>query len=84
MKSHDERMHELLYSCDGRVEICEHICKLEDLARAFWRWTHARCHKCDRWVQLSKGVGTCRDSECKYYQAVLDLIEETGVEVPYA
>lgn len=31
MKSHDERMHELLYSCDGRVEICERIIKLEKL-----------------------------------------------------
>lgn len=30
MKSHDERMHELLYSNDGRVEQCEYICKLEE------------------------------------------------------
>lgn len=30
MKTHDERMHELLYSNDGRVEQCEYICKLEE------------------------------------------------------
>ena len=29
--THDERMHELLYSTDGRVEQCERICKLEAL-----------------------------------------------------
>ena len=29
--THDERMHELLYSNEGRVEQCEHICKLEGL-----------------------------------------------------
>ena len=29
--THDERMHELLYSNEGRVEMCEHICKLEGL-----------------------------------------------------
>lgn len=27
--SQKERMHELLYSNDGRVELCERICKLE-------------------------------------------------------
>lgn len=29
--THDERMHELLYSNEGRVELCERICKLERL-----------------------------------------------------
>ena len=29
--THEERMHELLYSNDGRVEQCERICKLEGL-----------------------------------------------------
>ena len=29
--THDERMHELLYSNEGRVEQCERICKLEGL-----------------------------------------------------
>lgn len=29
--THEERMHELLYSNDGRVEQCERICKLEDI-----------------------------------------------------
>ena len=28
---HEERMHELLYSNEGRVEQCERICKLEGL-----------------------------------------------------
>lgn len=28
--THDERMHQLLYSNEGRVELCERICKLED------------------------------------------------------
>ena len=27
--THDERMHELLYSNEGRAEQCERICKLE-------------------------------------------------------
>ncbi len=30
--THEERMHELLYSNEGRVEQCERICKLESLA----------------------------------------------------
>jgi hypothetical protein len=30
MKTREERMHELLYSNDGRVEQCEYICKLEE------------------------------------------------------
>ena len=30
--THEERMHELLYSNEGRVEQCERICKLEKLA----------------------------------------------------
>ena len=29
--THEERMHELLYSNDGRVELCERIIKLEKL-----------------------------------------------------
>lgn len=29
--THDERMHELLYSNDGREEMCERICNLEEL-----------------------------------------------------
>ena len=29
--THDERMHQLLYSNEGRVEQCERICKLEEL-----------------------------------------------------
>lgn len=29
--THEERMHELLYSNEGRVEQCERICKLEGL-----------------------------------------------------
>jgi len=31
--THDERMHQLLYSNEGRVEQCERICKLEELVR---------------------------------------------------
>ena len=30
-KTRDERMHELLYSNEGRVEQCERICRLESL-----------------------------------------------------
>mgnify|MGYP006988913136 CR=1 FL=1 len=29
----EARMHELLYSNEGRVEQCERICELEDIAR---------------------------------------------------
>ena len=31
--THDERMHQLLYSNEGRVEQCERICRLEELVR---------------------------------------------------
>lgn len=34
--THDERMHQLLYSNEGRVEQCERICKLEELVRDMW------------------------------------------------
>ena len=30
MKTHEERMHELLYDCEGIVEKSERICKLEE------------------------------------------------------
>ena len=30
--THKERVHELLYSCDSRTELCERIATLEDLA----------------------------------------------------
>jgi hypothetical protein len=33
MKTHDERMHELLYDCEGIVEKSERICKLEELVK---------------------------------------------------
>ena len=31
MDDHEKRMHDLLYSNEGRVEQCERICKLEQL-----------------------------------------------------
>ena len=34
--SQKERMHELLYSNDGRVELCERICELETLSQDMW------------------------------------------------
>lgn len=34
--THDERMHQLLYSNEGRVEQCERICRLEELVRDMW------------------------------------------------
>lgn len=48
MKTHDERMHELLYSNDGRVEQCERICKLEELVKELFRCATrgAACEKC--------------------------------------
>lgn len=45
MTDHDERMHSCLYSNDGRVELCERICKLEGLVLEClstvcgWAWT---------------------------------------------
>lgn len=33
MKTREERMFELEYSNEGRVEQCERICKLEEMAR---------------------------------------------------
>lgn len=36
--THDERMHQLLYSNEGRVEQCERICRLEELVRDMWDW----------------------------------------------
>lgn len=34
--THDERMYQLLYSNEGRVEQCERICKLEELVWDMW------------------------------------------------
>ena len=35
--THDERMHQLLYSNEGRVEQCERICRLEELVRDMYK-----------------------------------------------
>ena len=43
--THDERMHQLLYSNEGRVEQCERICRLEELVRDMWRFTSTACKK---------------------------------------
>lgn len=36
MADHEKRMHELLYSNEGRVEQCERICSLEKVAKELW------------------------------------------------
>lgn len=36
MADHEKRMHELLYSNEGRVEQCERILKLEKVAKELW------------------------------------------------
>jgi len=33
MTRRDERVHDLLYSCDSRSELCERIADLEEFAR---------------------------------------------------
>ena len=33
--THEERVHELMYSCDSRTELCERIAALEELARDY-------------------------------------------------
>lgn len=32
----NKRMHQCLYSNDGREELCERVCKLEMLAKDMW------------------------------------------------
>lgn len=34
--THDERVHELLYSTEDRAELCERMVKLEELVRDMW------------------------------------------------
>lgn len=34
--THEERVHEILYSCDDREEIAERIASLEELARTLY------------------------------------------------
>lgn len=73
MKSHDQRMHELLYSNEGRVEQCERICKLEDLVRDMWR---------DCICQSDDTCNTCV-VECNVTEgcALERRITELGIEV---
>ena len=68
MSDRDRRMHELLYSNEGRVEQCERIYDLEQLVRDMWfgnlhrmndPCTHCRmgCDAsadCDFWVRIKK------------------------------
>lgn len=64
--THDERMHQLLYSNEGRVEQCERICRLEDenasLREAIadlWPRAAFTMHKENResWVKLLRELG---------------------------
>ena len=49
MTGHDERMHSCLYSNDGRVELCERICKLEGLVHQLYECaTRESCDGCSQ------------------------------------
>ena len=65
--THDERMHQLLYSNEGRVEQCERICRLEELVRDMWH--HGMCSCAEKYDCYS----------CKY--EFPDRIEELGVKL---
>lgn len=71
--THDERMHQLLYSNEGRVEQCERICKLEELARdmmqAWWACDNEKCPRYDKRCDTGK---FCAFDECA---------RELGIEV---
>ena len=72
--THDERMHQLLYSNEGRVEQCERICKLEELVRDMWggMCDHERCGTCPNWLDWQEGY-----NGCEYHKRMRKL----GVEV---
>ena len=69
--THDERMHQLLYSNEGRVEQCERICKLEELCADMFdgMCDHDCCNICPHWQEGYNG--------CEYHAR----IEELGVDV---
>lgn len=72
--------HHLYETCEGISEQTERIVKLEELVANMWGFLHMNCLDCDRWVQMSKAVGTCRDAECKHLRGFADRIKE--LEVP--
>ena len=71
--THDERMHQLLYSNEGRVEQCERICRLEELVRDMWGGMCDHdldiCCICPHWQEGYNG--------CEYH----DRLRELGVEL---
>ncbi len=52
--THDERMHQLLYSNEGRVEQCERICRLEELVRDMYRCSDP-CNDCPHYNCSNSG-----------------------------
>ena len=79
--THDERMHELLYSNEGRVEQCERICKLEEICIGMI--TDYLCCADDRHMFFSK----LHDGKRGVYKpdgtSILDRIGETydGIKI---
>lgn len=61
----NKRVHQCLYSNDGRVELCERICKLETLAKDMWP------HILDAYYsgEISREV----------YESISDRMQELGV-----
>lgn len=79
MTDHDKRMHELLYSNEGRVEQCERICQLEQLVDDSlavilgWAW------------KLNEIAGYDRNDMSTYPMVTFNelLQRAKGLELPY-
>ena len=54
--------------------------KLRELCADMWALSNMRCRDCDRWVQLSVNVGTCRDHCCVRRREIEDRMR--SLEVP--
>lgn len=81
MTDHDKRMHELLYSNEGRVEQCERICKLEELAKDMLEYMGTDyCEGCPVQAKCDNGeVETC--VQVSTYANLLVRAAKLGIEV---
>lgn len=74
--THDERVHELLYSNEDRAELCERMVELEELVRDMWFGLYCPTEPTDGCPQCPFN----RDGECFFEQHMREL----GIEVPDA
>ena len=75
----DRIWHHEMETCEGIREHAERIVKLEELCADMWALSNMRCRDCDRWVQLSVNVGTCRDHYCVRRREIEDRMRSREV-----